>query len=435
MDERSTGQAPFERVPFRNTSTLQAPRSPDLGGDKVPGEPARSREPPPGPAHARQAEPSRASFLAQRRFGSLNGLRCLAILSVIWYHTSGQRSDLLGRGLGVDLSFAISGFLITTLLVREFSSTRKIDVRRFYARRTLRIFPLYFAVLGLYILLVIATRSGSPDGVAFMHNVPAFATYTSNWFVPLAGGHSTIFFFAWSLATQEQFYLLWPLALLLCLAPGRWWRAGAVMLAAIAAGEIARHAIADHDFPLTVVRSIAAPICLGAIWALLLHSPAGFGAARRLLGHRGAAPALLAVLALGIGLRAPIGILIFALAALVAACCIREDNLAAPLLMLRPVVFIGDQLRHVPAPHARDHVHPTPRRGTFRRAGVRSRDRCDNRDGLRELSLVREADPAPARPVPASGDADGCPGQAHRHRPGGLGAYSRLIETGNRRNG
>src|SRR3954453_22226442 len=92
--------------------------------------------------------PPHASFLGQRRFASLNGLRCLAITEVIWHHASGRRSGIMARGRGVDLSFVISGFLIRTILIREFSKSGRIEVRRFYLRRTLRIFPLYFAVLG-----------------------------------------------------------------------------------------------------------------------------------------------------------------------------------------------------------------------------------------------------------------------------------------------
>jgi peptidoglycan/LPS O-acetylase OafA/YrhL len=301
--------------------------------------------------------PSHASFLARRRFASLNGLRCLAIFEVIWHHASGRR---WGAGVGVDLSFAISGFLITTLLVREFSRTGRIDVRRFYTRRTLRIFPLYFAVLGLYVLLVLGTARSSPEGVAFEHHLPAFATLTSNWFVPLAHGEPVAFYYAWSLATQEQFYLLWPLALLLCLAPGRWWRAGALVMALIAVDAVARH-IHGGGLPLTVLRSIATPICLGALWALVLHSPIGFAAARRLLAHRAVAPALLAAAAAGYVLSASFGIVDVLLAALVAACCIREDHLAAPLLKARPMRFIGEvsygmYLLHMIAINAVRHV-------------------------------------------------------------------------------
>jgi peptidoglycan/LPS O-acetylase OafA/YrhL len=279
--------------------------------------------------------------LAQRRFASLDGLRCLAILEVIWHHASGHRVDPWGRGVGVDLSFAISGFLITTLLTREFKRTGRIDVRRFYARRTLRIFPLYFAVLGLYIALVVATRRGTPSGTAFLHHVPAFATYTSNWFVPLSDAQSNIFYFAWSLATQEQFYLLWPLALVLCLAPGRWWRAGVVMSAVLAVDQVALHVLGGRDLGLTIVRSIGSPICLGALWAIALQSPRGFAVARRLLGYRLAAPALMVALVVGFILPAPFEVLELLLSAIVAACCIREDNLAAPLLTVSPLVFVG----------------------------------------------------------------------------------------------
>jgi peptidoglycan/LPS O-acetylase OafA/YrhL len=286
--------------------------------------------------------PSHTGFLAQRRFGSLNGLRCIAILEVIAHHASGYRTGPFAIGVGVDLSFAISGFLITTLLVREFSKTGRIDVRRFYTRRTLRIFPLYFTVLGIYVLLVLATGLGTPEGVAFMHHLPAFATFTSNWFVPLGDGPSTTFYYAWSLATQEQFYLLWAPALLLLLAPGRWWRAGAAMLVLLAADQVARHFLAGEGLPLTIVRSIGTPICLGALWALVLHSPRGFAAAQRVIGHRATAPALLAVLLMSFVVLAPYGVVEFLLAALVAACCIREDNLAAPFLTTPLMWFVGE---------------------------------------------------------------------------------------------
>jgi peptidoglycan/LPS O-acetylase OafA/YrhL len=272
--------------------------------------------------------PSHVSFLAQRRFASLNGLRCLAILEVIWHHASGRR---WGSGVGVDLSFAISGFLITTLLVREFSRTGRIDVRRFYARRTLRILPLYFTVLGVYVLLVLGMARGSSEGIAFEHHLPAFATLTSNWFVPLVHAHAVAFYFAWSLATQEQFYLLWPLGLLLCLAPGRWWRAGALVLALIAADAVARH-VSGGGLALTVVRSIAVPICLGSLWALVLRSPTGYAAARRALGHRAVALGLLGMAVSGFALSAPYGILDILLAALVAVCCIREGVHELPVV-------------------------------------------------------------------------------------------------------
>lgn len=91
-----------------------------------------------------------ADFLRQRTFGSLDGLRAISIIGVVWHHT-GADTGLRGmtRGfLGVDLFFVISGFLIVSLLLRERRRTGAISLRAFYARRLLRIFPLYYGVLG-----------------------------------------------------------------------------------------------------------------------------------------------------------------------------------------------------------------------------------------------------------------------------------------------
>ena len=70
---------------------------------------------------------------------------------------------------------------------RERERSGGINLRAFYLRRSLRIFPLYFAVLALYVVLVGAVERGSPAGHEFFKNLPYFATYTSNWFVALDG--------------------------------------------------------------------------------------------------------------------------------------------------------------------------------------------------------------------------------------------------------
>src|SRR5688572_19697502 len=94
-------------------------------------------------------------------------------------------SGILARGqTGVYLFFAISGFLITSLLIRERRTTGTISMRGFYLRRTLRILPLYYAVLLTYVIAVPILEHG-PDGAEFFANLPYFLTYTSNWFVTL----------------------------------------------------------------------------------------------------------------------------------------------------------------------------------------------------------------------------------------------------------
>ena len=162
------------------------------------------------------------AFTATAWFSGLDGLRAFSVVAVLWYHLAGEHDlALLNHGnQGVQLFFAISGFLVTTLLLRERRRTGTISLRSFYLRRTLRIFPLYYAVLATYALLVFATLRGTPKGAEFWQHLPAFATYTSNWFVSAdAGtGHGVTFYFAWSLATEEQFYLVWPPLLLWALA-------------------------------------------------------------------------------------------------------------------------------------------------------------------------------------------------------------------------
>src|SRR5882672_6045500 len=92
-------------------------------------------------------------FQKAKYFPLLDGLRAVSIVGVVWHHAGGALhfSGPLSRGYhGVSLFFVISGFLITTLLLRERSRTGAISLRKFYLRRALRIFPLYYAVLALY---------------------------------------------------------------------------------------------------------------------------------------------------------------------------------------------------------------------------------------------------------------------------------------------
>ncbi|HWB11278.1 MAG TPA: acyltransferase [Pirellulales bacterium] len=147
---------------------------------------------------------------------SLNGLRAVSITVVILAHAvpkAGISESYLplSGATGVDVFFVISGFLITLLLLREQKRFGVISIPKFYARRTLRIFPAYFTYLGvitgLSILGMIDIRSTE---------LLKAATYTTNLF-PRATwdvGHS------WSLCVEEHFYLIWPLTLVCA---GRFW--------------------------------------------------------------------------------------------------------------------------------------------------------------------------------------------------------------------
>jgi peptidoglycan/LPS O-acetylase OafA/YrhL len=164
------------------------------------------------------AAPVNRDVTATRHNPTLDGLRGVAILSVMLYHfTGGYKGSnpplqiwslLAGAGwMGVDLFFVLSGFLITGILYDTAHTEHK--ARNFYARRALRIFPLFYAVLfGLLLLTPILHMHWRPEHLLYFFYlsnislllVPGFQL-PSQW-VNL--GH------LWSLAVEEQFYLLWP---------------------------------------------------------------------------------------------------------------------------------------------------------------------------------------------------------------------------------
>lgn len=283
---------------------------------------------------ATACRPAHDTFLSTRHFSALDGLRAISVIAVIWQHTAGynQHGGLLSRGyLGVDCFFAISGFLITTLLLRERQATGRISLRQFYLRRSARIFPIYFVVLAAYVVLMF-TRRDSVDGIEFFHNLPAFATYTSNWLGQ--GGDKATFYFAWSLATEEQFYLFWP-PLLAVLAVRRWTAPVGVLLALVVVDQLAGAA------GVRILASLAVPILLGAVVAILLHHRSTFRLAARVLSGPLAAPtAVLTTLgALQYGVPDLVAEVLLVL--VVATLVVREDTVVHPVLTWRPLVFVG----------------------------------------------------------------------------------------------
>lgn len=138
----------------------------------------------------------------------LDGLRALAVGLVLWSHVPVEvpgypdwlrllRTVVGPGGLGVDIFFALSGFLITRILVVERDRGR--PVRRFMLRRVLRIFPIYYLLV-----VIMAVTRGGPE-------LPWCALYLSNfWFIVQGSGGPMQH--TWSLCIEEHFYLLWPLA-------------------------------------------------------------------------------------------------------------------------------------------------------------------------------------------------------------------------------
>lgn len=167
---------------------------------------------------------------AESRVPSLDGLRGISIVLVLVGHLAGTDGFPLSAttgnfwgvsALGVRIFFVISGFLITGLLLEEVRRNGRVALGRFYFRRTLRIFPPYYVFLAV---MAVVAAAGLVDLASrdLLHTL----TYTSNYYQ----GRSWYMGHTWSLSVEEQFYLLWPAALLVVGAARSAWVAGAVVL-------------------------------------------------------------------------------------------------------------------------------------------------------------------------------------------------------------
>ena len=163
---------------------------------------------------------------------ALDGMRAIAVMGVLAYH--GGISWLPGGFLGVDAFFVLSGFLITSLLVREWSQTGTIALGAFWARRARRLLPALFAVV---LFVVCYAAWGVPAGTYPDLRADALSAlfYVANWHFIVSGSNyfaqsalTSPLTHTWSLAIEEQFYLVWPVVVVLILTRTRrlrtlWW--------------------------------------------------------------------------------------------------------------------------------------------------------------------------------------------------------------------
>lgn len=183
----------------------------------------------------------------------IDGLRAVAVLQVVLYHACGHP---VSGFAGVDVFFVISGYLITLLLLREHGATGRIDLIAFYARRVRRIFPA--ALLVILATLAASTLLLWADAQRLAaHSAAAAALFVTNlWFQSTTGGYwdsaseEQPLLHLWSLAVEEQFYLLWPLLLIVLLRRRRSTIvfAGGVTLASFALAELLLHRDASAAF-------------------------------------------------------------------------------------------------------------------------------------------------------------------------------------------
>jgi peptidoglycan/LPS O-acetylase OafA/YrhL len=146
---------------------------------------------------------SLSSGLTLKQLPALDGLRAIAAFLVVFYHSA---SPLIPGGLGVLAFFVLSGFLITWLLLEEHDRYGQVSLKLFYARRTLRIFPAFYAYWVLMAAYLI-----SRGAIHWPQAISSFF-YVNNYYQALFGDPNTAFSHTWSLGIEEQFYLFWPAA-------------------------------------------------------------------------------------------------------------------------------------------------------------------------------------------------------------------------------
>ena len=144
----------------------------------------------------------------------LDGLCAFAVIAVLLYHA--ELRWFPGGFLGVEIFFVISGYLITTLLLAEWRQQGRIDLRAFWLRRACRLFPALYLVLAATLAFAVLFL---PEEVAGLRwDALAAVGYVTNWYLVLGQesyfetvGRPSLLQHLWSLAIEEQFYVLWPL--------------------------------------------------------------------------------------------------------------------------------------------------------------------------------------------------------------------------------
>jgi peptidoglycan/LPS O-acetylase OafA/YrhL len=238
------------------------------------------------------AEPAPARSTKFGYSGSLDGLRALAVLAIIAYHFNYGWAR--GAYLSVDLFFILSGFLITTLLIMEWRRSDRIALKQFWARRARRLLPALFLLL---IFVAVFTRFEIEpwNRASIRGDAIASLFYVANWrFIADKQGYFELFSAAsplrhmWTLAIEEQFYLVWPLVVYVAMKAGR--GSLRVLTAVCGLGIVASIAVMAKVYtpgdPLRAYYGTDArahTILFGALLAILLVSWTPSDAAKRRL--------------------------------------------------------------------------------------------------------------------------------------------------------
>jgi peptidoglycan/LPS O-acetylase OafA/YrhL len=203
-------------------------------------------------------------FRETKYFAPLDGLRAVSILLVVSLHANDRIWRIINGRLGVTIFFVISGWLITTLLLREESRRDRVDLRAFLLRRVFRLWPVYLVALGLYVL-VIGVIGMNWGRSAFLAALPWYLTHQAD-FAP-----TSIFGHAWSLSIEEKFYVVWPVLAFAALLLRRVRPyTVAVLIALTLAAEL------PGSGPTIGYFATYTPLLMGCALAMLMHTERGY---------------------------------------------------------------------------------------------------------------------------------------------------------------
>jgi peptidoglycan/LPS O-acetylase OafA/YrhL len=290
-------------------------------------------------------------YQAQRYFPALDGVRAVAVLLVFTAHvTYASVWGKLNGFEGVTIFFVLSGFLITTLALREESRRGRLSLRSFYIRRIFRIYPLYFGAIAFYCLLIYGAGLEPDRRAAWSDQLPyyvfGFPEYHHFGQFALDPGEGPPMQLLWSIGIEEKFYLLWPLlgfVVLRTLGPSHRLRGRLLTCLALFAPCALAHLVWDdggYVFEYTF-------ILYGVIGAVLLHERVPYERLRSVVGRMPvvlfaiAIAAVLQVALLPSGHTPHLYRVLYGAAVLVALLGIAMARGNVLGLASRPVVFLG----------------------------------------------------------------------------------------------
>ena len=285
-----------------------------------------------------------------RRLGyhpALDGVRAFAVVAVLVYHLNVPYTS--GGFLGVDVFFALSGFLITALLVQEFRSHGRVSLFKFYGRRALRLMPALCALIVVGLMVSVLASNELADHTRW--GAPFALLYLTNWVASITGRSLGLFHHTWSLAIEEQFYLLWPPLLVFWLRRGVSMRRIIAGVAALAAAGIAWTALLWSQsqsidrvyYPLDTRASELLIGALGALW--MMHSANVAKIAKPWLAcvAFGGIALLMPIVSTGDGILYPFGLTLISVAAVVGvlALVVSRPSRVHQVFALPPLRHLG----------------------------------------------------------------------------------------------